>query len=66
MKITDIISYPTWVGHRNQLIVKVETDEGITGWGEPVIEGRAQTVEAAVHELSEQVKVLSQRLPSAH
>jgi len=23
-----------WVGHRNQFIVKVETDEGIHGWGE--------------------------------
>src|SRR5690606_16696263 len=32
-----------------------ETDEGITGWGEPVVEGRARTVEAAVHELGEYV-----------
>ncbi len=29
MKITDIKSYPVWVGSRNQLVVKVETDEGI-------------------------------------
>ena len=29
MKITDIKIYPTWVGSRNQFIVKVETDEGI-------------------------------------
>lgn len=29
------------------------TDEGIVGWGEPVIEGRAATVQAAVHELME-------------
>ena len=34
MKITDIKIYPTWVGHRNQCIVKVETDEGLHGWGE--------------------------------
>ena len=34
MKITDIKCYPTWVGRRNQFIVKVETDEGIHGWGE--------------------------------
>ena len=34
MKITAIKPYPVWVGHRNQLIVKVETDEGIYGWGE--------------------------------
>ena len=35
------------------VLVKVETDDGVTGWGEPVIEGRARTVEAAVHELSD-------------
>ena len=39
MKISDIKAYPTWVGHRNQLIVKVETDEGIHGWGESVTTG---------------------------
>jgi galactonate dehydratase len=27
------------------------TDEGITGLGEPIVEGRSQTVEAAVHEI---------------
>jgi galactonate dehydratase len=49
MKITNVVTYivpPRW------LFVKIETDEGITGWGEPVIEGRAATVEAAVKELS--------------
>ena len=35
------------------LFLKIETDEGITGWGEPVIEGKAATVKAAVHELME-------------
>ena len=29
------------------LFLKVETDEGIVGWGEPVIEGKAATVKAA-------------------
>ncbi|MDB5083543.1 MAG: galactonate dehydratase, partial [Bacilli bacterium] len=33
--------------------LKIETDEGISGWGEPVIEGRADTVCAAVRELME-------------
>jgi galactonate dehydratase len=49
MKITKLTLYrvpPRW------MFLKVETDEGITGWGEPVIEGRARTVEAAVGELS--------------
>lgn len=50
MKITKLTTYqvpPRW------LFLKIETDEGIIGWGEPVIEGRAKTVEACVHELSQ-------------
>ncbi|MDQ0115600.1 galactonate dehydratase [Paenibacillus harenae] len=35
------------------LFLKIETDEGITGWGEPIVEGRASTVKACVHELME-------------
>ena len=35
------------------LFLKIQTDEGITGWGEPVIEGKAATVKAAVDELME-------------
>lgn len=50
MKITALKTYivpPRW------LFLKIETDEGIIGWGEPVIEGRAHTVQAAVDELSD-------------
>lgn len=50
MKITKLTTYrvpPRW------MLLKIETDEGVTGWGEPVIEGRARTVETAVAELSE-------------
>jgi galactonate dehydratase len=49
MKIIKLTTYrvpPRW------MLLKIETDEGIVGWGEPVIEGRARTVEAAVHEMS--------------
>jgi galactonate dehydratase len=52
MKITKLTTYrvpPRW------MFLKIETDEGLVGWGEPVIEGRARTVEAAVHELSKLV-----------
>ena len=35
------------------LFVRVETDQGIVGWGEPVVEGRAETVRTAVEQLSE-------------
>jgi galactonate dehydratase len=50
VKITGVETFlvaPRW------LFLKVSTDEGISGWGEPVVEGRAETVRAAVHELSE-------------
>lgn len=50
MKITKLTTYrlpPRW------MFLKIETDEGVSGWGEPVIEGRARSVEAAVHELGE-------------
>ncbi|MGH3312289.1 MAG: galactonate dehydratase [Streptomyces sp.] len=39
------------------LLCRIETDEGHVGWGEPVVEGRAATVRAAVHELAEQFLV---------
>ena len=53
MKIRDIISYPTWVAHRNQLIVKVETDEGIYGWGESGLSGREKAVVGAIEHYRE-------------
>jgi galactonate dehydratase len=37
------------------LFLKITTESGITGWGEPVVEGRADTVRAAVEELSDYV-----------
>ena len=37
------------------LFLKISTESGIVGWGEPVVEGRADTVRAAVEELSEYV-----------
>ena len=50
MKITAVETFPVtprW------LFCKISTDEGPAGWGEPVVEGRAGTVEACVHELSD-------------
>lgn len=50
MKITGTETFlvpPRW------LFLMIRTDEGIAGWGEPVVEGRARTVAAAVSELSE-------------
>jgi galactonate dehydratase len=50
MKITRLTTYavpPRW------LFLKIQTDDGIVGWGEPVVEGRAATVAACVEELSD-------------
>jgi galactonate dehydratase len=53
MKITAIIPYPTWVGIRNQLLVKVETDEGLYGWGESGLSGREKAVIGAIEHYRE-------------
>ncbi|WP_254546009.1 galactonate dehydratase [Halomarina pelagica] len=48
MRITDYELYavpPRW------LFLRLETSDGRVGWGEPVVEGRARTVRAAVEEL---------------
>ncbi|MBX3082842.1 MAG: galactonate dehydratase [Anaerolineae bacterium] len=50
MKITALELFkvpPRW------LFLKLSTDEGLVGWGEPVVEGHAHTVEAAVGEIAE-------------
>lgn len=50
MKITSLETFlvpPRWC------FLKIETDEGVVGWGEPVVEGRAHTVAAAVDELAD-------------
>ena len=50
MKIVRLTTYrvpPRW------MLLKIETDAGIAGWGEPIVEGRARTVQAAVHELAD-------------
>ena len=48
MKITKLETFhvrPRW------MFLKISTDEGICGWGEPIVEGRARTVETAIDEL---------------
>ncbi len=48
MKITKLETFhvkPRW------MFLKISTDEGIVGWGEPIVEGRARTVAMAIKEL---------------
>ena len=50
MRITSIETFtvpPRW------LFLRMETDDGTVGWGEPIVEGRAATVAAAVDELAD-------------
>jgi len=53
MKIVDIKAFPTWVGSRNQLVVKVETDAGLVGWGESGVSGREVAVVGAIRHYRE-------------
>jgi galactonate dehydratase len=53
MKITAIRPYAAWVGIRNQLLVKVETDEGLFGWGESGLSGRERAVAGAIEHFSQ-------------
>ena len=65
MRISDIKVYPARVGHRNQLIVKVETDEGIHGWGESGVSGRELAVLGAVRHYREFLIGRDPRRPGA-
>ena len=50
MKITRVETFmvpPRW------LFCRIETDDGTVGWGEPVVEGRAEVVRAAVEVFAE-------------
>ena len=53
MRITDIKAFPVWVGTRNQMLVKVETDEGIYGWGESGVSSRELAVKGVVEHYRE-------------
>ncbi|WP_353827695.1 galactonate dehydratase [Agromyces sp. SYSU T0242] len=50
MRITGLRTFhvaPRW------LMLAIDTDRGLTGWGEPVVEGQARVVERMVHDLGE-------------
>jgi len=49
MKVTSVETFRV---SQRLMFCKVSTDEGVAGWGEPILESRAGAVEAAVHELA--------------
>jgi galactonate dehydratase len=52
VRITSIETFqipPRW------LFLRIGTDEGLVGWGEPIVEGRAEVVQAAVAVLAERL-----------
>ncbi len=50
-----VISYELFQVPPRWLFLKLVTDEGLIGWGEPIIEGKAATVKVAVEELMENI-----------
>jgi galactonate dehydratase len=62
VRVTSIQTFATWGDPRNWILVKVQTDEGIHGWGEGTLEGKDDTVRAAIQEVG---KYLIGRDPTA-
>ena len=48
MRIAAIDCHPVWIGHRNQLLLKITTDSGLYGWGESGFSGRERAVIGAI------------------
>jgi galactonate dehydratase len=48
-----IVRVETFLVPPRWLFCRIETDDGIVGWGEPVVEGRAEVVRTAVQVLAE-------------
>ena len=49
--MAQIVDYELFKVPLRWLFLKVETADGTVGWGEPILEGRAETVRTAVEEL---------------
>ncbi|EJN57542.1 galactonate dehydratase [Halogranum rubrum] len=49
-----IVNYELFAVPPRWLLLKLETDEGVVGWGEPIVQGRLETVRTAVSELVEE------------
>jgi galactonate dehydratase len=52
MRISGIETFVCHANWRNFVFVRVDTDEGLHGWGEATLEGKEQTVVTAIDELA--------------
>ena len=50
MRITRVTTFKYWVDWCNWLFVRIDTDEGISGWGEGSLHGALESVESAIRE----------------
>lgn len=66
MKITDVKVFLVGVMRQSWVFVKVETDEGIYGWGEGSLEGQEKAVEAAVKVLGNRIVNLDPTMIERH
>ncbi|GAA1570792.1 galactonate dehydratase [Kribbella hippodromi] len=48
-----IVGYETFLVAPRWQFLRIDTDEGISGWGEPIVEGRAEAVQGAVAAMME-------------
>lgn len=53
MNANTITQLETFLVAPRWLFLRIETADGVAGWGEPIVEGRAETVAACVGELSD-------------
>lgn len=54
--MSKIVDYKVYTVPPRWVFLKLQTDEGLEGWGEPTLEGRSETMKAAVNEMCLQVK----------
>lgn len=66
MKITQVETYKCWGSWCNWLFVKINTDEGLYGWGEGSLPGAIEAVERAIHELSHSLIGMDPLGPARH
>ena len=52
MRITRIETFKYWVDWCNWLFVRIDTDEGLSGWGEGSLHGAVDAVEAAIRQFA--------------